>query len=122
MMNLNTRFSVLHVKVLTLKGTQRRKRTKKERERKMLKYRPGKKVKLSRGPARPGSNPGPVERHLSFYTSCSVRCVWGFWWFLPFKCILILHLFRADAEAHPGHGLVLDHVCLSEIAGWPLII
>jgi hypothetical protein len=105
MMNLNTRFSVLHVKVLTLKGTQRRKRTKKERERKMLKYRPGKKVKLSRGPARPGSNPGPVERHLSFYTSCSVRCVWGFWWFLPFE----LHVYSStwsEAEALSAYGVV----------------
>jgi hypothetical protein len=60
-------------------------------------------VKLSHGPARPGSNPGPAQRHLVLYTSCSVGCVRGFWWFPPFE----LHVYSSmwsEAEALSEYG------------------
>jgi hypothetical protein len=42
---------------------------------------------------------------LVFYTSCSVGCVWGFWWFPPFD----LHVYSSmwsEAEALSEYGVV----------------
>jgi hypothetical protein len=42
---------------------------------------------------------------LVFYMSCSVGCVWGFWWFLPLE----LHVYSSmwfEAEALSAFGVV----------------
>jgi hypothetical protein len=42
---------------------------------------------------------------LVFYMSCSVGCVWGFWWFPPFE----LHVYSSmwsEAEALSEYGVV----------------
>jgi hypothetical protein len=60
----------------------------------------------------PGFDPGPAARHLSsFHTSCSVGCVWGFWWFPAYK----LHANSSNClelrpKPVPGKGWCRPHI------------
>jgi hypothetical protein len=56
-------------------------------------------LKLSQAHYAPGFKSWSLRAPpLVVYTSCSVRCVWGFWWFPPFE----LHVYSSmwsEAEA-----------------------
>jgi hypothetical protein len=66
---------------------------------------PGKTLNSAAGlPARV-QIPVPPSATSRLYTSCSVGCVWGLWWFPPFE----LHVYSSmwiEAEAPSEHGVV----------------
>jgi hypothetical protein len=87
-----------------LQGEESREECELEELRKLPTYLPGKTLSsAARLPTRSRRTPPPV-----FYTSCSVGCVWGFWWFPPFE----MHVYSSiwsEAEALSKYGKQVWH-------------